>query len=304
MRSGDPHLAIAERAVPGGRLLRRWPLVGGVSARVEALEIERGGSTTRVVVRSEGADWKALGAGSSARDFALLSALHAAGLEVPLPYFADDSRELLPTPFLVLSFVEGTTDVDAAALPDALRQMASFLARLHALPVHAMELPDLPRGDDPIAGVLRYLPESIGPLDDELLERVSAGSWRQANAPALLHGDFWPGNILWEDGRLAAVLDWEDASVGDPLSDLACCRIELACRHGEPAMDAFTAHYLSFAPLDTAALPWWELYASSAALALMAQWGLDPADEAARRRTTSRLMHRALHEVRSRRASP
>ena len=31
----------------------------------------------------------------------------------------------------------------------------------------------------------------------------------QVNRPVLLHGDFWPGNILWRDGRLVAVIDWE-----------------------------------------------------------------------------------------------
>jgi aminoglycoside phosphotransferase (APT) family kinase protein len=37
----------------------------------------------------------------------------------------------------------------------------------------------------------------------------------------LLHGDFWPGNALWRDGALVAILDWEDAAIGDPLADVA-----------------------------------------------------------------------------------
>jgi aminoglycoside phosphotransferase (APT) family kinase protein len=36
---------------------------------------------------------------------------------------------------------------------------------------------------------------------------------------SLLHGDYWPDNTLWRDGRLVCVIDWEDAALGDPLAD-------------------------------------------------------------------------------------
>jgi aminoglycoside phosphotransferase (APT) family kinase protein len=81
----------------------------------------------------------------------------------------------------------------------------------------------------------------------------------------VLHGDFWPGNILWRGDELVAVIDWEDAAVGDPLSDIACCRVELACAYGEAAMEAFTRHYLR--ARDGAVAPerlaLWELYAKA-----------------------------------------
>ena len=31
------------------------------------------------------------------------------------------------------------------------------------------------------------------------------------NADKLMHGDYWPGNTLWKDGRLVGIIDWEDA---------------------------------------------------------------------------------------------
>jgi aminoglycoside phosphotransferase (APT) family kinase protein len=36
------------------------------------------------------------------------------------------------------------------------------------------------------------------------------------NPSVLLHGDYWPGNILWRDGTIEAVVDWEEAQFGDP----------------------------------------------------------------------------------------
>ncbi len=44
----------------------------------------------------------------------------------------------------------------------------------------------------------------------------------------LLHGDLWPGNVLWQDGRLVAVVDWEDGAVGAPLIDVASARGDLS----------------------------------------------------------------------------
>jgi aminoglycoside phosphotransferase (APT) family kinase protein len=50
-----------------------------------------------------------------------------------------------------------------------------------------------------------------------------------------LHGDYWPGNLLWNDGKLAAVLDWEDAERGDPLADIALARLDICWAFGDAA---------------------------------------------------------------------
>ena len=298
MSTADPWAAVVQRVAPEGQLIRRWPLRGGVSASIHALEIGLpGGQTRRVVVRRHGvADWKPLEADVTATEFALLEALRRAGMAVPAPCFLDVSGEVLPSPYLVMEFVEGTTAIDEAALPDALRQMAAYLARLHALDVGDAELPSLPQREDPIAGTLEYLPET--PLAARLRAALSTEApLVPTNPPALLHGDFWPENVLWQHGQIAAVVDWEDAAVGDPLSDLASCRVELFWKHSEQVMETFTAHYLSMATVDSTNLPLWELYVSAAAAAYMAHWGLDPEVEAERRRKTSWVLERAGQRV-------
>ena len=37
----------------------------------------------------------------------------------------------------------------------------------------------------------------------------------------LVHGDYWPGNLLWQRGRLTGVVDWEEPRLGDPSRDVA-----------------------------------------------------------------------------------
>jgi aminoglycoside phosphotransferase (APT) family kinase protein len=92
----------------------------------------------------------------------------------------------------------------------------------------------------------------------------------------LLHGDYWPGNTLWRDGGLVAVIDWEDAARGDPLADVANARLELLWSHGGDAMEAFTARYAQTG-VDLSELPRWDLWADRRLTPRLASWGLEPA---------------------------
>jgi aminoglycoside phosphotransferase (APT) family kinase protein len=49
-------------------------------------------------------------------------------------------------------------------------------------------------------------------------DALSAGAWHRP--PIWFHGDLLPGNLLFRDGRLSAVIDWSGAGVGDPACDL------------------------------------------------------------------------------------
>jgi len=279
MVRGDPHQALVDRLAPGARVERSWPLTGGVSASVVAVAFIRpDGERERVVVRRhEAHDWKPGQPGGVALEYVLLARLHELGLPVARPRLLADSGAL------VLDYVEGSTAAPAAG------PMAEVLARIHA--TEASSLPALPMREDPIPELLEWLPSEPA-LQAALRSR---GSF---HGPArLLHGDFWPGNLVWQGGDIVAVLDWEDAAVGDPLSDLACARVELACAAGEAAAREFTDRYLRRTAVDADRLPVWDLYVSTAALASMDQWGL-PADVlASRREVTAGFQRRAQGEL-------
>lgn len=70
--------------------------------------------------------------------------------------------------------------------------------------------------------------------------------------------------------------------MGDPRSAPACARVELACAAGTATLERSTACYSGGARLDLAALPTWDLYVSTAALAAMRPWGPPPARRATR----------------------
>src|SRR5262245_13351863 len=125
----DPYARVADRVAPGATLVRRWALTGGVSAQVEALELALpDGGRRQVVLRRHGAAaWRTLASDVTATEFQLLAALAAAGMEVPEPLLLENDGDLLGSPFFVMAFVAGATDLEEAALPGALQQMAEYL---------------------------------------------------------------------------------------------------------------------------------------------------------------------------------
>jgi aminoglycoside phosphotransferase (APT) family kinase protein len=84
--------------------------------------------------------------------------------------------------------------------------------------------------------LLRRCPDEIRP--PALALRVKLGEFT-ANAdpgaqPVLVHGDFHYGNLLFGADSVAAVLDWEIAALGHPLTDLACLAVASLRRRYRP----------------------------------------------------------------------
>lgn len=299
-----PFNELLQRIEPNIQLHRAWELTGGVSAQVTALEVLLpDGQARKMVVRQPGEADLAQNPHIAADEYKLLRLLTAAGLPAPTPYLFDESREIMPTPYVVIEYVEGETILSATA-PEALdlsRQMAAVLARIHQAEVAGGEVSFLPRQTDRLAELIGRKPANAEDSDEasrirEALQPV----WQRLprNPDALLHGDYWPGNILWNNGELSAVIDWEDAAIGDPLADLANGRLEIAWMYGEEAMHHFTRVYQSHLPaLDYAYLPYWDLCAALKPALSMSAWGLDPGDERRMREKLRGFVTRALEQI-------
>jgi aminoglycoside phosphotransferase (APT) family kinase protein len=119
------------------------------------------------------------------------------------------------------------TEADRVAIA---RQFVHTLATLHRLPISPALLPGYVPGRS-MADCVRqeleiwrsmYLETAArDPLIDFALNWLFAHVPPSAGVPVLVHGDAGPGNFLFEDGRMTALLDWELAHVGDPMEDLA-----------------------------------------------------------------------------------
>ncbi len=268
---------------PQSKLLRTWELKGGVSARVTALEIERpGGHTKKLIVRRHGEVELKHKPQIATDEFKLLQLLHSVGLAAPRPYYLDQSGEIFPTPYLVLEYIEGKSEFAPSNLPDLLLQLATQLSRIHAVDCSHLDVSFLPKLEQRYAEKLRERPAQVdGSFDEGHIRDTLEVVWPipQRNTSVLLHGDFWPGNILWKNGQLVAVIDWEDAASGDPLADVANSRLEILWAFGIDAMHSFTHQYRSMTTIDFTHLPYWDLCAALRRVAQIAQWGLDDTTE-------------------------
>ncbi|MGI9333620.1 MAG: phosphotransferase family protein [Gammaproteobacteria bacterium] len=270
-----PYAGIVTRLFPGAELEAMVRLTGGVSADVHRLDLNLvDGRTTSLVLRAHGASHSGH---STELEYQLLQALYRGGVPVPEPLLVDVSGSLLADPFLVMAFVEGTSAVPAAQECQYIDAMADVLAKIHALPT--ADLPTLPARNDPLPEVFDYLPDGHE-WDDLRAHLRSLADTAYVGSPMLLHGDFWPENLLWHNGAVAAILDWEDAALGDPLSDVACCRVELRYKFGKASMQHFTQAYARHRVVDRERLALWQVYVAAAAQRFMGEWGLAPALEA------------------------
>ena len=243
---------------------RHHSLPGGYSADVTVLELETGNGTRRKLIhRLHGPVDLQQNPNVASDEFRVLQLTHAAGLATPAPVYLDATNPLFPTPSLVVAYVEGVTDLKPEDPADYVTQMAGELARIHRMDTAGRDLDFLLKLEDDCVEALgrQRDPDVVSTDERELLELLEP-CWPlpRDNTPVVLHGDYWPGNTLWKDGRLTAIIDWEDARRGDPLFDVSNARFEILMLFGPEIMNAFTRRYESLNPVDFGCLPWWDLY--------------------------------------------
>ncbi|HEX5157419.1 MAG TPA: phosphotransferase [Ktedonobacterales bacterium] len=294
---------LARKMAPDSILLRARPLHGGVSARVTAIELQHAdGQRRKLIVRQHGAADLARNPQVAADEFALLRIVHDAGVSAPAPYYLDESGEIFETPVIVLEYIEGETVFALADAPDLLPQFARQLAAIHQIDRAAHDISFLPDNAAYWGSIIANRPAR---LDDSLSEgRIrdaleAAWPWTQLNTTGLLHGDYWPGNILWHEGRLVGIVDWEDAAIGDPLADIAISRLDLLWAFGADAMERFTREYAAVAPIDRANLAYWDLCAALRPAGRLGDWASDEAAEARMRERHALFVAQALERLSS-----
>jgi aminoglycoside phosphotransferase (APT) family kinase protein len=170
------------------------------------------------------------------REYRIMAALAGSAVPVPGMVAACDDQDVIGVPFFVMDYVDGVVPRDQptaeAQLTEGARAAAGAslvdaLVALHAVDPADVGLAGLGQGIDYVSRQLarweRQL-ERLGVPEDarlrDVLVRLQAGVPDQREV-TIVHGDFRPGNVMvGPDGRVRALLDWELATLGDPLADL------------------------------------------------------------------------------------
>lgn len=171
------------------------------------------------------------------REFQVLTALEGTNVPHPRPVLFCDDVDVIGAPFLVMERVKGIRM--RHHLPKAFRSASSKigiadaiidgLLALHSVDWRRRGLENFGRPD---GYLVRQVPRWMSQLDRyrcrDLPDLDCAASWLERNVPtmqttSLIHGDYGMHNVLYHPApppRLAAILDWETSTIGDPLVDL------------------------------------------------------------------------------------
>jgi aminoglycoside phosphotransferase (APT) family kinase protein len=167
------------------------------------------------------------------REARLLKVLKKHG--VPVPKVVAESGN----PYaIILEFIDGIDDftliADQSERDEYGRQFAEIMAGWHAIPVGEFEQIGFPipkTGEQYLVQDLEVWEKGCFPYLKEPVPLVTfACQWMRRNPPSpprrpvLAQGDTGPGQFIFKDGRIQAVIDWELAFVGDPMNELARIR--------------------------------------------------------------------------------
>lgn len=240
---------MAEAGTPTAGPLEAALIAGGRSNLTYAIT----DGARRWVLRTPPLAGRTASAHDVAREHRVTAALMGTGVPVADAVLIHEAEDVLGVPFTVSSFVDGVavrTQADLAAYDDqglavAMDSMLTTLATLHRLDHVAVGLESFGRPGGYAARQLRRWSGQWETVGDERLDPLArevtaklAGAVPEQRSSAIVHGDYRIDNALLvapgapDAGAVAAVVDWELSTIGDPIADVA-----MMCAYRQPCFD-------------------------------------------------------------------
>jgi aminoglycoside phosphotransferase (APT) family kinase protein len=269
---------VAEAIDPNSKVVSTHKLLGGLGCRMDVLELElEDSSTLRVVTRQywvrddPSKDKRPLG------ESKILAALKANGVPAPEPILDEAAAtEIFGRPGLVISYINGMPNLGPANPDDWARQLASAMAKIHTS-VIPPELESLQRSH--IVSLEKWMNAPEPPsrfakheLGTDLWNAMRT-LWPGVNKSEvqIIHGDFWPGNTLWNADQLLAIVDWEWPSLGVPSDDVGYFLAD-AFYSGFDVEETFIKTYEEVSGKPVEDLLFWKMMAAAMPLPDVGPW--------------------------------
>jgi aminoglycoside phosphotransferase (APT) family kinase protein len=172
------------------------------------------------------------------REFKVQSAVHKAYSKVPKMYGFSDDETILGSDFYIMEKVEGVIlnykeakqrNIPEKDYKNIANSWLNALVELHNVDYKAIGLADLGKPDGYVQRqISNWGKQYLKAKTDEYPEAEMVMNWMEEHQPkeydhCLIHNDFKYDNVVFKDDswqEVSAVLDWEMATLGDPLMDL------------------------------------------------------------------------------------
>ena len=221
-----------------------------------------------------------------AREYRVMSALAPTPVPVPAMVTLCEDPGVIGAPFYVMEYVEGSIlrrTIDTDKLDDRQRtalahHLIDTLADLHEVDPAAVGLSDFGHPDGFLERQVRRWTQQLErsrsrdvPGFDDLADRL-AKQVPVSQRASIVHGDYRLDNVLvGPDQQILAVLDWEMATLGDPLCDLGLLPVYAAPvpgvagivsdgmgpHNGFPSIESLIRRYADRSGLDVSQLSWY-----------------------------------------------
>jgi aminoglycoside phosphotransferase (APT) family kinase protein len=206
------------------------------------------------------------------REYRIMTALAGTRVPVPQTFVLNSDSAVLGAPFYVMERVEGTVHRS----PDELSperaaaiswSLVEVLSDLHAVDPASVGLSDFGRPDGFLERQVRRWGKQLDASRSrelagaDALRESLAASIPATQGPAIVHGDYKLDNLMISaTDTVAAVLDWEMATLGDPLCDLGLLHVywDLAESAVLPPVAEVLARYAARSSRDLSNLPWYQ----------------------------------------------
>ena len=225
LQKGAPQLGVE-------RILSVERLTSGLSSKSYLVSAETSDGPAAWVMRVE-PEHGVIPPYDIGREYRLLADVGKAGLPVPAVLHLEEDATVVGGRFMLMSYVEGEIfnlsdprlTADAEMLASIQEQFVDTLVRVHETPQTVFpQYADGPEAARAQVAVCRrrmldtdLLPAPVMRHALDTLDRLAPPAQRIG----LLHGDYRLPNLKWHEGKLSGILDWELATVGDPLADIA-----------------------------------------------------------------------------------
>jgi aminoglycoside phosphotransferase (APT) family kinase protein len=261
----------------GGGDLRAEVIVGGKSNLTYIV----GTGTRRLVLRRPPLGHVLATAHDMSREYRVLHALAHSAVPVPRALLHCADPDVIGAPFYLMSHVDGAVFRDPRQLGGLTASqrravadnLVDVLADLHDVDPAAVGLADFGRPEGFLARQVRRWKTQLDasrsralPGIDDLHAELAADVPATA-AAGIVHGDYRLDNVLIDPaGRVAAVLDWEMAALGDPLADLGLLLVywdgpawpaATALAPHMPSGSDLVARYARRRPVELSRLDWY-----------------------------------------------
>lgn len=186
------------------------------------------------------------------------------GLSAPRLVAADLDGRACGTVATLETWLPGSSALPAVVSVTRLRSAGAALAKVHAFSVPPQE--HLPIRSRPVAVDDFAADRREGRMPTTALLQQADEMTRRHGIPAgdlvFVHGDAWPGNMLFEGDTCTALIDWKTAGVGDPGVDLSGFRLQMAMQYGPAAPEDVLRGWQDQAGREAGSVSYWDAIAA------------------------------------------